>query len=136
MSIQEIRVIIKPGLPDAHGGEVLAEVQNALSITTLRQVRTAKVYRFEGISPQEAGMLAENLLSEFVFQIYTVNQPVIKDADWLVEVAYKPGVMNPEAASLVKAARDLGLSGLKAADSSWEYAFYGPLSAAEVDLIT
>jgi len=136
LSIQEIRVIIKPGLPDAHGGEVLAEVQNALSITTLRQVRTAKVYRFEGISPQEAGMLAENLLSEFVFQIYTVNQPVIKDADWLVEVAYKPGVMNPEAASLVKAARDLGLSGLKAADSSWEYAFYGPLSAAEVDLIT
>ncbi|RJX22930.1 MAG: phosphoribosylformylglycinamidine synthase subunit PurL [Desulforudis sp.] len=136
MSIQEIRVCIKPGLPDARGEEVLAEVRSALPIATLEQVRTAKVYRFEGISPEEAGTLAENLLAESVFQTYTVNQPIITDADWLIEVAYKPGVMNPEAASLVKAAGDLGLNTLTAADSSWEYAFYGRLSTNELDLIT
>src|SRR3989338_8477751 len=36
------------------------------------------------------------------------------------EVAYKPGVMNPEVSSILKAASDLGIK-LLAADSSYEY---------------
>lgn len=136
MSIQEVRVTLKPGLADTHGEELLAQTRSALSITGLEKVRTAKVYRFEGITAEDAVLLAEQLLSERVFQIYTVNTPIIADADWLIEVAYKPGVMNPEAASLMKAARDLGLTALQAADSSWEYAFYGHLSEGDLQLIT
>lgn len=45
----------------------------------------------------------------------------------IIEIAYKPGVMNPEVASIIKAANDLGIKPI-AADSSHEYAFYGKFS--------
>mgnify|MGYP000002916572 FL=1 len=136
MPLQEIRTAIKPELVDPAGEEVLYEIRSSLGIQSVQRVRTARVFRFEGITPEEAKFLAENLLWEGIFQDYALNRPLITDAAHLLEVAYKPGVMNPEAASLVKAARDLGLAHVQAADSSWEYAFYGTVTAAEVDLIT
>jgi len=135
LAIQEIRVGIKPHLHDAHGRETLAEIRRSLGITGLRDVRTVKVFRFEGLSPEDADFLARRLLCESVFQYYSLNRPLLTDADRLVEVAYRPGVMNPEAASLMKAASDLGVSGLSAADSSLEYAFFGSISEDELNLI-
>ncbi|MDI6906297.1 MAG: phosphoribosylformylglycinamidine synthase subunit PurS, partial [Thermoanaerobacterales bacterium] len=128
MAIQEIHVGIKPELRDAHGRETLAEIRRSLGITGVHDIRTVKVFRFEGLPEEDAEYLARRLLCEDVFQHYSVNRPLIGDADRLVEVAYRPGVMNPEAASLMKAASDLGVKGLLAADSSLEYAFYGSLS--------
>ncbi|MEW6274283.1 MAG: phosphoribosylformylglycinamidine synthase subunit PurL [Bacillota bacterium] len=123
--IQEVRVINRPEVPDPVGEEILYEIKQALGIRSIQKIRTAKVYRFEGIGENEAHLLAQKLLAEDVFQLYTLNAPAIKEARAVIEVAYKPGVMNPEAASLLKAARDLGLSSLLAADSSREYGFYG-----------
>lgn len=77
-----------------------------------------KVYRLEGVSEKEAKILAEKLLSEKINQKYTINQPISKGT--VIEVAYKPGVMNPEVASIEKAASDLGIK-LLACDSSVEY---------------
>ncbi|MBE0466170.1 MAG: phosphoribosylformylglycinamidine synthase [Candidatus Desulforudis sp.] len=136
MSLQEIRTRIKPGLTDPAGEAVLSEIRSALGIESVLKVHTARVFRFEGITPGEAVFLAKNLLCEDIFQDCAVNQPLITDAAHLLEVAYKPGVMNPEVASLAKAAHDLGLSHLRAIDSSWEYAFYGPVTRAEIDTIT
>jgi len=121
VAVQEVRVLARPDLPDATGEDLLYEVRNALGIKSVEKIRTARVFRFEGIDEQEADFLAKNLLAEEVFQSYCVNGPVIYDADHLLEVGYKPGVMNPEAASLVKAAADLGVIGLAAADSSREF---------------
>lgn len=123
--IQEVRVIAQAGIPDSKGEEVLYEINYALGIQSVEKVRTARVFRFEGICEADAFYLAEKLLAEDVFQIFRVNGPVIGDAAVVLEVAYKPGVMNPEAASLMKSAADLGIVGLVAADSSWEYGFYG-----------
>ncbi len=83
----------------------------------LTNSKKIKVYRLEGINLEQAKILAEKLLSEPFNQTYTINKP-IKDS--VTEVAYKPGVMNPEVASIEKGARDLGVK-LLAADSSWEY---------------
>ncbi|MGC7847139.1 phosphoribosylformylglycinamidine synthase subunit PurL [Desulforudis sp. 1088] len=136
MAIQEVRVAVRSSLPDAKGRQTLAEIQRSLHISTVQAVRTAKVFRFEGITVAEAGYLARTLLCEDIFQVYTVNEPIITDTNWLVEVAYRPGVMNPEAGSLIKSARDLGLSHVVAADSSWEYAFYGPeITPDDIDTI-
>ena len=82
-----------------------------------------KVYRLEGISEKEAKLLAEKLLSEKINQNYTINRP-LASARSIIEIAYKPGVMNPEVASIMKAARDLGIK-LLACDCGFEYAFYG-----------
>ncbi|HUW65913.1 MAG TPA: AIR synthase-related protein [Spirochaetia bacterium] len=125
MAIQTVRVAMRPELRDPPGEDVLYEIRHALHIASVERVRTARVYRFEGISPEGAETLTRQLLAEQVFQICSVNGPVLSGADKYLEVAYKPGVMNPEAASLLKAARDLGIEGLVAADSSREYAFYG-----------
>ncbi|HOV79602.1 MAG TPA: phosphoribosylformylglycinamidine synthase subunit PurS [Bacillota bacterium] len=134
--IQEVRVITKEGIPDSKGEEVLYEINHALKIKSVEKVRTARVFRFEGIAEKEAFYLAEKLLAEDVFQLFEINGQVIKDAKVVLEVAYKPGVMNPEAASLMKSARDLGITGLLAADSSWEYGFYGDnITAAEIERI-
>lgn len=82
-----------------------------------------KVYRLEGIGGKEAKVLAEKLLSESINQTYTINDtPKVK----LIEIAYKPGVMNPEVGSILKAASDLGIK-LKAADSSHEHVLEGKM---------
>ncbi|MCL6610653.1 MAG: phosphoribosylformylglycinamidine synthase subunit PurL [Peptococcaceae bacterium] len=125
MSIQEVRVVNKPDLPDTVGEALLYDIRHTLGITDITGVRTAKVYRFEGIDEVQAGYMADRLLAEKLFQRYSINRPLL-EGGVVVEVAYKPGVMNPEAASLIKSAADLGIAGLKAADSSREYAFYGP----------
>lgn len=78
-----------------------------------------KVYRLEGISLKEAKLLTEKLLSENINQKYTINKPITTK---VIEIAYKPGVMNPETASIIKAASDLGIK-LLACDSSTEYVF-------------
>ncbi|MHB8986783.1 MAG: AIR synthase-related protein, partial [Eubacteriales bacterium] len=135
--IQEVRVTVRPDLPDSKGEDVLYDIIHALQIRSVRKVRTARVYRFEGIDAPDARRLAEKLLAEDVFQFYTVNSPIITDAAVNLEVAYRPGVMNPEAASLVKSAADLGIGGLVAADSSWEYGFYGEeISRKDIAKIT
>lgn len=77
-----------------------------------------KIYRLEGITKKQAKVLAENLLAESVNQTYSINKA--KRGNSKTEIAYKPGVMNPEVESIIKAAKDLKIN-LKAADSSWEY---------------
>ena len=136
MGIQTVRVAMRPEVRDPSGEDVLYEIRHALHIASVEDVRTARVYRFEGISAEEAETLARRLLAEEVFQVYVVNGPVLTGAGRMLEVAYKPGVMNPEAASLMKAARDLGIEGLAAADSSREYAFFGNLTDDDLAAIT
>lgn len=137
MSIQEVRVTNLPHVNDPRGDSLLHTIKTFLGIHSIDRIATARVYRFEGITETDAGLLAQNLLAENIFQRYTLNEPIIKKAGVLVEVAYKPGVMNPEAGSIMKAAADLGVSRLLAADSSTEYGFFGSVTKEEVeDIIT
>ena len=71
----------------------------------------------EGITEEQAKILAENLFCENINQTYTINKPIFSNA---IEIALKIGVMNPEAASIIKAAKDLEVN-LVACDSSREY---------------
>ncbi|MCF8009996.1 MAG: phosphoribosylformylglycinamidine synthase subunit PurL [Clostridiales bacterium] len=137
MNIQEIRVTNLHGITDIKGNEILYEIKNSLQINSIDSVKTAKIYRFEGISEQEASVLAEKLLSETIFQKFSLNKPVLSRCDYMLEVAYQPGVMNPEAASLLKSAADLGINTLKAVDSSMEYCLSGRnINTEDIDLIT
>lgn len=131
--IQEIRVGTKIG-PDTRGEDLLAEIRH-LGITSITAVRTVRVYRLEGLSVDDATRFARLLFVEDVNHIHTLNAPLITDATHIIEVAYTPGVMNPEVASIIKAAHDLGFSGLIAADSSTEYGFFGTSSVAEIKFI-
>lgn len=117
--------------PDLAGQNIYHDIHQTLKNKNITAVKTARVYRLEGISITEAELLAKKLLSEPINQTYVLNEPILKDANQIIEIAYKPGVMNPEVASITKAAEDLGIK-LKAADSSWEYGFLGKLSKSDV----
>lgn len=120
--IQVIRV--KNKFKDLIGEGLLKDIHD-LGFKNIIKIEHAKVYRVEGVSEKEALYLAEKVFCESIYQTYSLNEPIIKDAKEIIEIAYKPGVMNPEVASIEKAANDLGIT-LQACDSSNEYGFYGP----------
>lgn len=131
--IHTIRVQTIKG-PDLLGDGLLSELDNHFPNHGIEKIKTAKIYRVEGISKEEAKRLAEQAFSESINQAYTIDIPIIKNAAQTVEIAYKPGVMNPEVTSIVKSASDLGIKPI-AADSSHEYAFFGKLSQTEISNI-
>ncbi|MBI2017637.1 phosphoribosylformylglycinamidine synthase [Candidatus Daviesbacteria bacterium] len=100
----------------------MIQVVRVKSIENKGDVKQAKVYRLEGVSEKKAKELAEKFLCESIIQTYTLNSPIIEGAKEIIEIAYKPGVMNPEVGSILKASEDLGIK-LIAADSSHEYGF-------------
>lgn len=121
---------------DSRGADLLQEIRATLGITGLQTIQTRKVYRLEGISQEQAQRLAERILCDPLTQVFAIEDGRPQEAGGrCVEVAYKPGVMNPEAASLLKAAHDSGVPELLAADTGWEYQFGGELSEGEVELI-
>ncbi len=125
--IKKVRVYTTVG-PDLKGGGILNDIKN-LGIKSVNKVSVIKVYRLEGISEKDTKILAEELLSEDINQKYTINKSLLLGSI-TIEIAYRPGVMNPEVASITKAADDLGIK-LAACDSSWEYAFFGKLTKAD-----
>jgi len=114
---------------DPLGDDLLAEVRRTLGRRDIARIRTARVYRLEGIDETSARRLAEELLADGVDQRWSLDEPIITDAHTVVEVAYLPGVMNPEAASIRKAAADLNTVPT-AVDASREYAFYAAQGAS------
>ena len=131
--IQEIRVTQKSF--DVRGTALLQEIKRTLHIDSITSIRAVKVYRFEGVDQQAAELLARKSLVDPLSE-QTVCNPALSNAAQLkVEVGNKPGVMNPEVASLFKAAQALGITDLKAADSSWEYHFEGALSDKDLQRI-
>jgi len=131
--IHEVRIASKTP-KDPKGQDLLAEIKRTLHIKTIKNIKTAKVYRLEGISRSDAKRFVKIVLYEPIDQKMSFNKPIFKSKDITLEVVYKPGVMNPEAASLIKAAGDIGIN-LRYADSSWEYAFFGKVQKFDLQKI-
>jgi phosphoribosylformylglycinamidine synthase len=133
VAIHEIRVTHIEG--DPLGYDVKQEVERTLGIRDVEEVQTAKVYRLQGVTDDEATLLAKKLFTDPVSEQFTVDEAAGFETPHVVEVAYRPGVMNPRVASIMKAAKDLGISP-EAADASQEYAFLGNnLSLHQVDSV-
>lgn len=132
--IHEIHVTTKE--QDARGADLLQEIKTVLGIKGVERVQANKIYRLEGVSKEQAEVLAQRILCDPLTQAFICgNGTKSSGAQHCVEVAYKPGVMNPEAASIVKAAHDCGMTTLIAADSSWEYQLYGSVADHEIQQI-
>lgn len=130
--IHTLRVTSK-GQEDSMGQDLLAEIKRTLNIKSIRKIRTAKVYRLEAITDKDFKKFTKKVLYEPIDQEVHFGQ-AYEGADEIVEVAYKTGVMNPEVSSILKAASDIGIK-LSAADSSWEYAFFGKISEGDLQKI-
>ncbi len=128
--IHKIRVTTKTN-SDLKGDGILHDIKKTLNLSGVTKVLTSTVYRVDGISKEEAVLLAERLFSEEINQIYTINKAILPQAKQIIEISYKPGVMNPEVASIFKAAEDLGIKPTNV-ETSREYGFVTELSRQEI----
>ena len=127
--IQKIRVRQKT--KNLQAENILREIIDNLKIQSVKNVEVVNVYRFENISKPQADILANKLLSEEIDQTYTINKSMLNGISHIFEISYKPGVMNPEVGSIIKAAHDLGID----PDSvllSKEYGFYANISREDL----
>src|SRR3989344_210362 len=129
--VYTIRVTSK-GNEDTRGQDLLAEIKRTLKIRSIKKIRTSKIYRLEGITEKDIKKFTEAVLWESIDQNVSYSSTFFKNAQKNIEVAYKPGVMNPEVSSVLKAAKDLGIK-LENADSSWEYSFFGKISKTDLE---
>ncbi len=134
MNIQEVRVGLREG-PDQLGESLLNRL-NREGFSGIAGIRTATIYRFEGITEEEADLLGKKALTDPVTQRYTVNTPFFlgEVSQIILEIGYKPGVMDPVEASLLKVAHLLGISP-RAVSHSMEYVFAGNLSEDDLSKI-
>lgn len=128
--IQTVRVKTKIG-PDTRGESLLFEITKRLSKNSIKKIETSRVYRIEGVDFRKAKLLAEKLFCESINQEYILNKPVLHGASYILEISYKPGVMNPEVGSILKAASELGIR-LIASSSSTEYGFFGNFKKTDI----
>lgn len=131
MSIQEVKVTNIDPDSDFRGKDLALEAEKTLGIPGLK-IRSADVYFLEGIDEVDAGFLAETLLAEPVTQKYELN-PGFEASDRVSRIGLKPGVMNPQIASIMEIARDRGIP-LEAADTAVEYVLEGETDK-NIDLI-
>ncbi|MBU2523955.1 phosphoribosylformylglycinamidine synthase, partial [Patescibacteria group bacterium] len=124
MAIQVISVTNKKKYPDGTAEGIISDIKEFLKIDHVENLKIVKKYYLEGLNKEEAEKMASLVLSEDLWQDATLNEEIHQDADFTREVAYRPGMMNPEVESIIEAAKDLGLS-LIAADTSFKYCFYG-----------
>ncbi|MDO8512576.1 MAG: AIR synthase-related protein [bacterium] len=119
------------------GKDLLREIKATLGIGSITSVNTRQIYRLEGLTQEQAYDFAMRILCEPLIQTCSTTLPETEDDAPLLwyEVAYKRGVMNPAAASIVKTAHDDGLANLIAADTSWTYCFHGNPTQEELERI-
>ncbi len=132
--IHEIRIGSRDA-QDPAGADVMCEIIRTFGTSGIIGVRTVKLFRLEGGSDADARQIAERVLADPICERFSMNTPLLAESDRVVEVAYKPGVMNPEAASILNAVRDLGFADIAAVDSSVEYHFDGAFSENELSRI-
>lgn len=122
--IRTLSVFPKDPSVDSKGKGLLADAKEFLHVSTISEIRCVKRYYLEEIIESEFVLLRDKLLVESVWQEYREGD-FYPDHPYKVEVAYKPGMMNPEVRSLMESAAALGISSLKAADSCFAYYFFG-----------
>ena len=92
MKTYRIEVGFKEGIRDALGEGVKKGIGEDLNIT-VKNVKTIDVYTVDAdLSKARLNFLGENLFSDPISQEFSLDKPLAKDFDWLIEVGFKPGV--------------------------------------------
>ncbi|NOZ57833.1 MAG: phosphoribosylformylglycinamidine synthase subunit PurL [Calditrichaeota bacterium] len=132
-----IEVGTKPGFRDPHAEEVHGAIRE-LGVPGVQSVAFFRVYYLKGTFDRKA---AERIVQELL--IDPVTQEAALDAKlgeegpdiWSVEIAYKPGVMDPVEESARKAISDMGIRGLEGVKTARRYAIRGNILEQDKSLI-
>ncbi|MDP2853766.1 MAG: AIR synthase-related protein [Smithellaceae bacterium] len=87
-----IEVGFKEGIRDALGEKTQKRITDNLALAVAK-VATVEVYTIAGeLSAAELQEAAAGPLSDPVIQEFSINRPLAKNFDWLIEVGFRPGV--------------------------------------------
>ncbi|MDI3502205.1 MAG: phosphoribosylformylglycinamidine synthase subunit PurSL [Archaeoglobi archaeon] len=90
--LTRIEVGFKDGVTDARGERVKKRIREDLGIQ-VAEVRTADVYTVLGeLQEDELTKICEELFCDPLIQEYSINEPLKRDHDWIIEIGFKPGV--------------------------------------------
>lgn len=113
-----------------------------LGILNVESVEIAQVYIIEGdISQAQIRKVATSLLTDPVTQEFTIRDSPLIDkkttggGQFLVEVAYNHGVMDPVEESAKKGILDLGIKTVKSVKTAKKYIIKGTISESDLNTI-
>ncbi|MBI2288089.1 MAG: phosphoribosylformylglycinamidine synthase subunit PurL [Chloroflexi bacterium] len=138
--MHRVEVSLKSHLPDARGLGLVRDMHD-LGITTITKVGVVDVYWLDADLPSdELDLICRGLLADPVTQhyhcesVFSVAGEV--DTDYhTVEVTYNAGVTDPVEATIGKAIRDLGVSGVRAVKTAKRYLLQGRLDEKQLEVI-
>ncbi|MEW6102126.1 MAG: phosphoribosylformylglycinamidine synthase subunit PurL [Candidatus Omnitrophota bacterium] len=132
----KIEVRDKPGIFDAVGEGIKKDILD-LGIKTIQKVSFSQIYIIEGsLSEEQIRLICRELLADRISQDYIleVTKPPSRQAtsEFVIEVAYNPGVMDPVETSTLKGIRDLGIESATSVKTAKKYVIKGKLSSQEL----
>lgn len=138
--LYRVEINDKPGIFDAVGEGIKKDIRD-LGIKTVRDVRFAQVYLIEGnLSEEEARLICEELLTDKISQEYYIGAQSYKvtkpQGEFIIEVAYNPGVMDPTEESALKAIKDLGITSVNSVKTAKKYILKGKVSPSQLKTIS
>ena len=136
----KIEITDKAGVFDAVGEGILRDILD-LGINSVKRVKFIQVYTIEGdISDIQIEKICKELLADMISQEYVVGGvetgSVQPEGQFIIEVAYNPGVMDPVEDSTLKGIRDLGIEALLSIKTAKKYIIQGKLSQPELKTIS
>jgi len=143
--MHRVEVSLKPYLPDARGLGLARDIHD-LGITTVSSVRVVDIYWLDAdLSPDELDLICRSLLADPVTQEYQYFIPSTHVRNTkgeankqfhTIEVAYNAGVTDPVEETVMKALRDLGVSGVRAVKTAKLYLIDGRLDEHQLQTIS
>ena len=102
-----VEVALKPGITDALGNSVKKQIIEDLRID-VESVETVDVYTISAsLSREQAEIVARDLLTDPITQVYHINENTGKPFIVAIEVGYKPGVTDNVGTTTVEGIEDL-----------------------------
>ncbi|MFH1442252.1 MAG: phosphoribosylformylglycinamidine synthase subunit PurL [Candidatus Omnitrophota bacterium] len=135
-----IEVQDKPGVFDAVGAGIKKDILD-LGIDSVCEVSFIQVYIIEGdIAEGQIKKICEELLIDKISQEYFINTTVnsqlrTPNSEYIIEVAYNPGVMEPVEDSALKGIKDLGIEGVTSFKTAKKYIIKGELKPAQLNTV-
>ncbi len=138
--MHRIEVYLKSHLPDPRGLGLVKDIHD-LGITTVSDVRVVDIYWLDAdLSSDTLELICRNLLADGVTQNYQYGLTLQQeggagDGYHTVEVAYNAGVTDPLEDTVMKAIRDLGVSGVRAVKTAKRYLIEGQLDEYQLEAV-
>jgi phosphoribosylformylglycinamidine synthase len=131
-------VTLKEDIRDPAGESVRTRIQRDLRLS-VTDVRTIDVYTVDAnLERHQLAALARGPYSDPIIHVWSVDEPLARDFDWIIEVGFLPGVtdnVGRTAREVLELCLGCRLDDQEKVYTAHQYVITGPLARDEVDRI-